>query len=732
MRLADSNSSRSLRDMRSALPFAFMLLGVLVTYISPDLFSGRWRILGLDYVELHLHRIDFALSELSAHGALPAWYPREQMGVPFWSNIQNFPFLPTRLLLLATGPLNLFTLAVLLSASLSAAFTYSFGRRVGLNAVGAAAAGWTFACSGYFASRVLAGHLGILEVYPALPILLWMVERLRAAREGRALAQWTALFAIACGSSCLGAHPQLAVYALCTAAVYVVWRCAGRRAASSAAAMVLGVSLAGFALVPMARLIARSNRVLPGNASAFDIVMPYERLIALVSPWRDGAPPIVGQSVGIEEFHAYSNSAYFWDTVNYVGRAPLLAVLALLGWIVWKRRRPSGPAVFVALMAVVALILALPIGRSFVPSTPFIVLRSPARLMYLVTFALALGLGAAMHLIASVPRRWKLAAAGCATAILSFQFADLYRHDRCFVKTWDGYTPIPPAFERAVRDAVGDGRIGMDTGFECEMNRRIDDIGYFDSVVLATTYRGLLDLSSRENEFDRQSLAGWELSARTLRACSVRLLVTEHDWPDGHPLFTEKNVRVYEPRDVAARVSRFPADRALCFSPDALARGVRDPSIDPAASLILPESARSALANVPADAPPRAAPAGTLKYTRPNSDRFEITVDGPESCWVRVLEAWDPGWRATLDGAPLPIFPAHTMAIAIAAPAGHHELVLEFFTPGVGSGLAVSACGAALLAAMIIALWRAGGRGTDDASIERPPPRAATRTSPAH
>jgi len=730
MRLADSNSSRSTRDVRSKWPFALMLLGVLVTYRSPDLASGRWRILGLDYVELHLRRIDFALSELVAHGALPAWYPREQMGVPFWSNIQNFPFLPTRLLLLATGPLNLFTLAVLLSASLSAAFTYVFSRRVGLNAVGAAAAGWTFACSGYFASRVLAGHLGVLEVYPALPILLWMVERLRAAHEGRALAMWTVLFAIVCGSSCLGAHPQLAVYALCTAAMYIVWRCTGRRIASSLAGMVLGVSLAGFELVPMARLIARSNRVLPGNASAFDVVLPYGRLLAMISPWRDGAPPIVGQSKGIEEFHTYSNSAYFWDTVCYVGWSPLLAALAVLGWIVWRRRRPSRPAVFVAVMAIVALILALPLGRSFVPSTPFIVLRSPARLMYLVTFALALGLGTAMHLIVSAPRRWKLAAAASAAVILAFHFADLYRHDRFFVKTWDGYSPMPPAFERAVRAEVGDGRIGMDTGFECEMNRRIDDIGYFDSVVLATTYRGLLDLSSNKNEFDRQSLAGWELSARALRACSVRLLVTEHDWPDGRPLFTEKNVRVYEPRDVAARVSRYPADRALYFPADALPRAVRDPSIDPAASLILPETARSALANSPADVSLRVAPAGTLKYTRPNSDRLEITVDGPESCWVRVLEAWDPGWRATLDGAPIPIFPAHTMAMAISAPAGHHELALEYFTPGVVSGVAVSIGGAALLAAMIIIMWRAGRRGRSDGSIEPQAPQAAAGVPP--
>jgi hypothetical protein len=31
--------------------------------------------------------------------------------------------------------------------------------------------------AGFFASRVMAGHLPLLEAYPALPQLLWLVDR---------------------------------------------------------------------------------------------------------------------------------------------------------------------------------------------------------------------------------------------------------------------------------------------------------------------------------------------------------------------------------------------------------------------------------------------------------------------------------------------------------------------------------------------------------------------------
>jgi len=117
--------------------------------------------MGLDYWQLHSRRMAFAREGLSGPArVLPAWYPRELLGTPFWSNIQNFPFIPTRLMVLLTmdpaGPYTYAT-AVIVSAVLAALFTYLYLRKVGVGVTGAAAAGWTFACSGYYASRIAAG-----------------------------------------------------------------------------------------------------------------------------------------------------------------------------------------------------------------------------------------------------------------------------------------------------------------------------------------------------------------------------------------------------------------------------------------------------------------------------------------------------------------------------------------------------------------------------------------------
>jgi len=191
--------------------------------------------IGLDYWQLHLRRMAFAREGLFGLArVLPTWYPRELLGTPFWSNIQNFPFIPTRLMVLLTmdpaGPYTYAT-AVIVSAVLAALFTYLYLRKVGVGLTGAAAAGWTFACSGYYASRGAAGHLPLLEAYPALPLLLWIVESIVQAQErGEPLRGWVGAAAI--GSTCvvLAGHPQLPVYAMSITSLYSLWRGGVRRA----------------------------------------------------------------------------------------------------------------------------------------------------------------------------------------------------------------------------------------------------------------------------------------------------------------------------------------------------------------------------------------------------------------------------------------------------------------------------------------------------------------------
>src|SRR5262245_49085982 len=169
---------------RFAWPSA-MLVGVILLYLPAGIWRGDFSIYNFDFANLHQHRIQFVQEQLAATGSLPAWYPRELCGTPFWSNAQNFPFIPTRLALIWLAPVKLFAVGAILSACLAAWFTYLYGRRLGWHPLAAAAAGWTFAAAGYYASRIAAGHLPLLEAYPALPLLLWLIERLQTPGEGQ-------------------------------------------------------------------------------------------------------------------------------------------------------------------------------------------------------------------------------------------------------------------------------------------------------------------------------------------------------------------------------------------------------------------------------------------------------------------------------------------------------------------------------------------------------------------
>ena len=77
----------------------FTLIGVSVV-IRPTIAPGEKQV-ATDFGRLHQRRMAFAREALlGLSHTLPAWYPRELLGTPFWSNVQNFPFLPTRLLVL--------------------------------------------------------------------------------------------------------------------------------------------------------------------------------------------------------------------------------------------------------------------------------------------------------------------------------------------------------------------------------------------------------------------------------------------------------------------------------------------------------------------------------------------------------------------------------------------------------------------------------------------------------
>lgn len=662
---------------------AVMLLAVIACYHSPKILEGNWRIFGIDYMSLHERRIAFAIDQIREHGTIPAWFPRELMGSPFWSNVQSFPFIPTRLFLLPVGSANLFTIAVSLNAALAALLTFAFARMIGQGRIAAAAAGFAFACCGFFASRVLAGQLGMLEGFPSLPALLCAVEWIYRGTSPRQQAIRLAVLSFVVASFALSAHPQLPIYSIMTAGAYAVWRLRSAKRIQAVCAIGLGIGLASFALWPMVQLIGRSSRVLEMDAPSNDVVLAYRRLPSLLFPWIDGAPDMVYRPAGVGDFSkAYPSRAYYWDSVNYIGWLPWIASIVLL--CAWLRnpKRISAPALFLVAMSIVALLLALPLTREL-QQTPFIILRSPVRLLYLVNFALAMALGGAVHFAVAYSGGFRAIARTMVAAALCWQAVDQYWFTRSFIDA-EVAPPDDTKLRQAVASVVVDGRTAIDGTIELTFNRRFDDLGFFDSIMLANSYRGVLALAGLPERINIQELDAGRLNLHALRSCGVRVIITltaRRDLPVNHAI---GNLLIYIVEDAAPRVQFFPQGSEIYLDSASTLRALRS-RLDLVNQLILPQHALHAPART-TTAAGDARPVG-IPFTRPRPDRFELELDAAGDGFIRILEAFDPGWRATVDGAGVEVLEAHGMAMAVRVPAGKHRLVMEFFTPGRAAGL---------------------------------------------
>lgn len=521
---------RGLRfDARSVLSIAVLLLLTEAVYLPIPVLRGSQSLFGSDYTTLHIRRIAFARDALLGPGHfLPGWYPRELLGTPFSANLQSFPWIPTRLAILAIDPERAFGVGVALAAALAALFTYLYLRRAGLSQIAAIAAGWTFACSGFFASRVVVGHLPLLEAYPSLPLLLWLVDRAMDPQRVRNQA-WD-IGALAGASACIAVagHPQLPIYSLATALLYIVWRGRGWIRTKLALAIASGVGSVAVIWWPTIDLIRRSTRVLHLDAPPNDIVLPYRRLLALVAPGLDGWPPGVGADLYLRRpFAGYHDYAYFWDTVGYVGLLPLIATLLLVVTRLIHRRRLSSRWVFFMALGSAALICALPMIEPLRQIIPGTFLRSPSRLLYLCTFCLAVALAVGVDAVL----KWRLRvhsllAPAVVTCCLVFHAWDLGTFARLFIHTTAQQELKIPEFDKVMGHEAENGRIAFSRAMALDLAYRYDDAGAFDSIFLGDSYRAVVAMAGLPPRFNEEVVDAASLPVRALQATGVRFVIT--------------------------------------------------------------------------------------------------------------------------------------------------------------------------------------------------------------
>ena len=73
------------------------------------------------------------------------------------------------------------------------------------------------------------------------------------------------------------------------------------------------------------------------------------------------------------------------------------------------------------------------------------------------------------------------------------------------------------------------------------------------------------------------------------------------------------------------------------------------------------------------------------------AERHVVVLEAADPAWLVVADAPYPGWQATVDGEPVPIYPANVLGKAVAVPAGTHRVELLFTPASFARGRAISA-----------------------------------------
>ncbi|MGE5414335.1 MAG: YfhO family protein, partial [Syntrophomonadaceae bacterium] len=82
--------------------------------------------------------------------------------------------------------------------------------------------------------------------------------------------------------------------------------------------------------------------------------------------------------------------------------------------------------------------------------------------------------------------------------------------------------------------------------------------------------------------------------------------------------------------------------------------------------------------------------------------RVALEARAPAPAVLVLLDAWESGWSARLDGADAPVLRADGAFRAVRVPAGAHRVEFVYFPPRLFEGLALGAVG--ILGCLLAAL----------------------------
>ncbi len=398
----------SLPDARlsRALPAAVFILLVVAVYASPLFF--RRNFVGRDLLVYNLP-LEKAVHDAWARGRLPVWNPNASGGRPLLPNPNTGAFYPVRpVLALVPFPLAMRIYPILHWAAAGV------GMILLLRALRVSAGASLVAASAYAFSGVVVSEIYYSNFQPGVTLLPWSLWALVRPSTGRA--SRILVLALVYALMMLAGDVVTTGIAIGAGLLWIATEVAPgehRRALRDlAAALILAGLLAAPQIVATALLVPETHRAVLGMKLA-------EVLAFSVPPWRLlelAVPYLFGETWSNHVPAIWAASAYRFLFASLYGGA--FALVALL--VVARRREAAAGARFAPILAVAALLLAVPgslAPRAVLEWPSRFPLRYPEKFCIALAFALAVAAGVALDRFrSSGGPRWLLVPAAILAA----------------------------------------------------------------------------------------------------------------------------------------------------------------------------------------------------------------------------------------------------------------------------------------------------------------------------
>jgi hypothetical protein len=730
-------------------PKSTVLAGALVA----SAFSTLWLLLqapdflsGYDFQRMHVFYRSY-FREALLGGRLPLWNPYVGLGRPFLADIETATLYPPTLLVLPLGVIGGTVASVFLHQALAIYGGVRLGRLIGASAPASWLVGIGFALGSPVAGRLATG---MVEVYFSMcwwPVMLWLGASLQDRWDARVASG----FAASVGLAVLAGNPPILYVEVLGLAVFLLFRHpwtadAGRLRQSLrnvlgvAASGLLGAVLAAVQLLPFLELLGQGNRPLASTGFATADGMQATTWISLLVPVSAnfGANWEYNLHVGLVPlFAAASVLLMFRDrnTRALLGLGLFGALMAagahtpFLGWAVHvlpgasALRLPSRYGLWLTTAVLGAGALALS-GRQAHPLIPLVLCFATS-----VAGIAWLGLhmaGARVAVTSFVLRHIALAAVAAALVglwcarpqggprrLLGWALAAFCALNWLWAIALEAPLYSDPGFrthDREVREAAGRLHLFQSNGVPPRLSFNPGDVRENAGMI-----QGFGSYTGYSNPFLARVWTHLHIAAGVPLSGVDYIQMPEpiYDKAPGFgslalagrvdhqgrslEIFTHTDPRAYIVFDDVVSPDWATAERWMSERRDFHERAYL-------------EAAEPGFASHPGANP------SSAEITQFGPERISVATRSPSPAILVLAEAWYPGWEASIEGTPAPVFPVNGWMRGVVVPSGAHSVVYSFRQRHLESGLALSL--AALSVLLVMAAW-----GTKDAGkgSHRPP-----------